>query len=673
MTAESLTTRRAFQAALGSSAALTVIGVSTVGRAQQTILGSTEGAIPAGRAASPARLGRTLAFPPDAGLINVRHFGAVGDGVTDDTGAIRDAIATLPPYAKTHPYLVGIIYFPPGVYRVTDTLFRRSAEGLFLPGLILVGDDRATTTIKLADGAPGFGDTAHPKAVILTASGLAYMKNPRDGGRDYLGRGEGNEAFANTVENLTIDVGRGNPGAIGIDFLSNNVGAVRNVAISAAGGAAVGLSMTRRWPGPALISDVTITGFDVGVDIAFTLYSITFDRVRIVGSTTCGIRNASNIVSFHDLQIAMKGGVALANTTPDGLMVGVNGVVSGRGSAAVANRGGINFKDVSAKNLKDDDGRALDAELDGVFEAERKLSMPKWRLSIETPPQPDRVPSSDWVNVTRFGIKPGGDTTAAFLAAFQSNAKVIYIPTGIYYLSKPIEVADDVERVEGMFSVIDIGSDPHFVAGTPSPLFRTSPTRRKPFFVKRLVVERRGTMNFIIEHRAKNATLVLSDIVGLFGVGLVYRGAEGGPVFADNTTAGHTEIAGPAGLWFRQYNAEGPTIRLRNSGAPLWILGAKSEQTNTLVQCVDGGNTEIVGGFVARVFPTLPEMPVFQAIDARVAASYAEDVYRPEAIYRVHLDARIDGKQTRIRAEDLPRRGRWARMAPSLSTDDLPR
>ncbi|MBW3571031.1 MAG: glycoside hydrolase family 55 protein [Gemmatimonadetes bacterium] len=47
-------------------------------------------------------------------VYNVRGYGAVGDGVTDDTTAIRDAIAAVP-YG-------GTLYIPTGKFRVTDTI-----------------------------------------------------------------------------------------------------------------------------------------------------------------------------------------------------------------------------------------------------------------------------------------------------------------------------------------------------------------------------------------------------------------------------------------------------------------------------------------------------------------------------------------------------------------------
>jgi hypothetical protein len=54
-----------------------------------------------------------------ANCLNVRDFGAFGDGVTDDTKAIQDAINFL----LNHPNTNRQLYFPGGTYKITDSLF----------------------------------------------------------------------------------------------------------------------------------------------------------------------------------------------------------------------------------------------------------------------------------------------------------------------------------------------------------------------------------------------------------------------------------------------------------------------------------------------------------------------------------------------------------------------
>jgi hypothetical protein len=72
-------------------------------------------------------------------VANVRDYGAVGDGVTDDTDAINAAITAANTIAGSD-VLGSAIYFPPGRYIVTETFT--------LPNYItLKGDSRYTTTI----------------------------------------------------------------------------------------------------------------------------------------------------------------------------------------------------------------------------------------------------------------------------------------------------------------------------------------------------------------------------------------------------------------------------------------------------------------------------------------------------------------------------------------------
>jgi hypothetical protein len=157
---------------------------------------------------------------------------------------------------------------------------------------MLWGENREETTIKLADGLQGFQDPAAPKTLIYTASDL-YTESPTGGGRDYDNLGEGNEAFANYVEHLTVDSGN-NPGAIAVDYLGNNYGAVRDVSIE--GNGPIGLNMTRKWPGPALITNVSINGFGYGIKTKHRQLGLTFEHITLWGQSTASILNEDNVL-----------------------------------------------------------------------------------------------------------------------------------------------------------------------------------------------------------------------------------------------------------------------------------------------------------------------------------------------------------------------------------------
>lgn len=77
--------------------------------------------------------------------INVKTFGAKGDGVTDDTAAIQAAINAS-----------DSIFFPEGVYLVSSTLYTRGAfDGIYYRGKKLEGAGVEATTIKAAPGFTG--------------------------------------------------------------------------------------------------------------------------------------------------------------------------------------------------------------------------------------------------------------------------------------------------------------------------------------------------------------------------------------------------------------------------------------------------------------------------------------------------------------------------------------
>lgn len=76
--------------------------------------------------------------------------GAKGDGTTDDTKALQTAI-------DTH----ATVFLPYGVYLLSDTLTLK-------PNTALVGEGMPFLVLK--DGAPGFGDPAKPKPMVLAPS-----------------------------------------------------------------------------------------------------------------------------------------------------------------------------------------------------------------------------------------------------------------------------------------------------------------------------------------------------------------------------------------------------------------------------------------------------------------------------------------------------------------------
>jgi hypothetical protein len=104
--------------------------------------------------ALPQPIGSDLPnLPPVSEWANIRTLGATGDGVKDDTVAIRKAIAE-------H----STIYFPSGHYLVSGTIELRADT-------ILIGLHPSTTRIFLADGTPGFQGVGSPKPIFEAPQG----------------------------------------------------------------------------------------------------------------------------------------------------------------------------------------------------------------------------------------------------------------------------------------------------------------------------------------------------------------------------------------------------------------------------------------------------------------------------------------------------------------------
>lgn len=121
----------------------------------------------------PPSLVAQYRIPDDANVVNVRDYGARGNGKNDDTRAIQEAIK----YALDRQMRFiapKFVYFPTGTYLVSNTLEGRAAHDSWnrgwRTGLIMVGEDRQRTVIKLKDNANGFTNASQPRPLIKTGS-----------------------------------------------------------------------------------------------------------------------------------------------------------------------------------------------------------------------------------------------------------------------------------------------------------------------------------------------------------------------------------------------------------------------------------------------------------------------------------------------------------------------
>jgi sugar lactone lactonase YvrE len=89
-----------------------------------------------------------FSLPPAQHWVNLRELGAKGDGVTDDTDAIQNAIEQF-----------NTLYLPTGRYLVKETIRLK-------PKTVLIGLHPMTTQLVLADNTPGFEGPGSPKPLL---------------------------------------------------------------------------------------------------------------------------------------------------------------------------------------------------------------------------------------------------------------------------------------------------------------------------------------------------------------------------------------------------------------------------------------------------------------------------------------------------------------------------
>jgi len=127
-------------------------GLIVPGEGQMGTIGMQYEAVPLD--SMPATLSPAIrALPPSSEWINVHTLGVKGDGGSDDTAAIQQAI-------DAHR----VLYFPSGHYVVRDTL-------TLGPGTVLIGLHPTLTQIDLLDETPGYEGIGAPKPVILAPAG----------------------------------------------------------------------------------------------------------------------------------------------------------------------------------------------------------------------------------------------------------------------------------------------------------------------------------------------------------------------------------------------------------------------------------------------------------------------------------------------------------------------
>lgn len=607
-------------------------------------------------------------FPSDTGMVNVKlaPYNAAGNGTTDDTTAIQNAI-------KDNVGKNRVLYFPTGTYLVSNTLTWQDAAGVWKCYLSLQGQNRSNTIIKLKNSCSGYGSPGTPKAVIMTAS-----QNPLPGTTD----GSGDEGFKNSITNMTIDTGTGNSGAIGVDYLASNQGALEEVTVQSGDGAGVsGVSMLRKYPGPCLIKNVTINGFNDGIAISRTEYSVTFENLTLSNQLVSGINNSSNVLSIRKIT-STNSVPAIKDTSSSGLITVIDGTFTGGSSSvsAIENTGELYARNVTSTGYQSvikNKGVVVSGSTQGEFVSsavESLFSGPSSSLffPIEETPTFHETNMSNWANVVSYGANPigTGDDAAAIQDAIDSGATTVYLPSevnGSYYIGTTIEIRGNVKKIVGFNTVVRAILNAYFQdENNPKPIFRFNGTND-------VIIEgiQHGTQGgspdgaIFFEH-ATNKTLTLRHIISGGGIKQPYLSTPGvGKLFLEDFSAGRLRFDHSQKVWARQLNPENTDGKIVNTGGQLWILGLKTEHPGNILTTESGGATELLGGLIYPVEAPPTSDIVFINNESMHTLVCAVSAYNSTANnFTNHVQETRNGVTSTLLRTDLPSRMTYGSFIP---------
>ncbi|MDD4226882.1 MAG: glycosyl hydrolase family 28-related protein [Mariniphaga sp.] len=508
-----------------------------------------------------------------------------------------------------------ILYFPNGTYKITKKIEYSLADLQNTRGaeinrqIHFQGQSEARTVFRLADHSPGFEEDKETPVI-------SFMKGQHS-----------NIAMSNTFENLTIDIGAGNPGAIGLHFYANNTGAVRHVTIRSSDktdNGAIGLAILKGPVSGCLIKNLTVKGFDYGIKVTDSSIFTVFEHIQLKGQKKAGFWVVDNVVSIR--------GLRSTNHVPALQLTGEHGMVclldselegSGKAQSAIVFKGGYGYaRNIStkgyAKSIETYRGDDVSENHVNEFSTHQPVSLfhsgrfSSLRLPIEeTPDIRWEQDMKEWACVTGYGAVGDGktDDTKAIQEAMHSGKKVIWFQPGKYVIDSIVNIPPEVERVNFMYC--DLVAGENLKKMEFKGAFKVAGENDTPLLMEDLFAwERWNGGHFLVEHASKR-TLILSDIHTQVGSQYI-NSVSGGKVFIENvcTTDEHHKkkcfVFNGQKVWARQINPErsDPEVDIHNSD--VWILGFKTEAQGVSFHLENNARAEIFGGVVNHFSPGKP-------------------------------------------------------------------
>jgi len=398
----------------------------------------------------------------DPKAVYLDAFGARGDGIADDSDAIQQAINKVQETVNQ-----GIVFVPEGRYRLTKTIY-------IWPSIRMIGYGAKRPVFVLADNTPGYQDRNNENYLVFFAGGRPGSQggrgSPAPAGRGGRPSDAGPGTFYSAMSNIDIEIGAGNPGAVGVRGTYAQHSFLAHMDFRTGSGIA-GVHDTGN-----VMEDVRFFGGQYGIwtrtpspGWQFTAVDAYFEgqREAAIRETMAGLtlirpqfRNVPTAVSIdagHPDELWIKDGRMEDIAGPALIIsleqnarteINVENVVcrnvpvfawfreSGKKVAGPGERyetiafsHGLHYADIGAAAVMRD-----------LFETVLLKTMPE-PVKSDLVPLP---PGDTWVNVRSLGAKGDGvtDDTAVFRKAI-AEYRSIYLPSGYYVINDTLTLKPD--------------------------------------------------------------------------------------------------------------------------------------------------------------------------------------------------------------------------------------
>ena len=456
-------------------------------------------------AAAPAWAASYYTVRPDdpkAVYLTSESFPVHADGAADDSDAIQQAIDKVPAGG-------GVVFVPPGRYRITRTIY-------VWPAVRLIGFGAARPVVLLGANTPGFQDPNAEGFMIFFAGGRpgsgrggSANQQPRRSGRGNLNlsmpRDAGPGTFYSALSNIDIEIGDGNAGAVGVRARYAQHCYLAHMELR------IGSGLAGIHDGGNEAEDVRFVGGRYGIITRkpspgwqFTLVDATFE-----GQQSAAIReHEAGLTLIHPVfrnvptAISIDEGYAEELWVKDGRFENVSGpaVIISREKSA---RTEINMENVLCDRVAQfarfrESGKIVAgpapmygvrsfshgmhfADLGAAGETHTAFeAVPLRALPADKPDLPALPERETWVDVRTFGVKGDGDSddTEAIRQAIAAH-RTLYFPMGRYRVSDTITLKPDTVLValhpSATAIVINDGTPAFQGVGAPKPVIEAPP------------------------------------------------------------------------------------------------------------------------------------------------------------------------------------------------------